>query len=557
MDNLDESSWVKAERARIDQEILQLEEQLRDLRLRRNALAPISQLPPEILSRIMTAYQRGIFNKQQRKVKKGEFFSPRSLSWISITQVSSHWRDVALQCPTLWNVISLPTMRREWAELLFLRSKGAPVSLTVQSPTVGGEYWLGILPSLERSLDRITSLLIFGDLQTRKHLSPLDFSRSPLKSFTAIWCSGWLYHSCSTVVGLGHVRMENSYLDMAFISQDLVTLEIKLPDTSGMPTLQVFYDTLSTLTRLSHLTLDNVFSRCSETTTDKSQITMPSLVSLTLVNDTEHRYAHFLSRLVPPQGMVHLTVSLSKPPTALTKLSAILPEFISNTSLPIASSSSVFYILGNQGTRRVTIRALDSLNEDVISVSWIRDDMLETLSIAEFVSQLPLKTPRDLKLTISAPKILQELSSPTSMLADLETLTLSNSKALADAIPSCECVRGANTMLSEAESHNDHSDPAPLRGCPMCQEFSASIFPDVRTLRFEQIKFDEQNFGLSSLIRFVAHRRDCGRPLTEVVIKCDAMSIAPEFQNRLERLRKIVDIVIYVGGALYKWDKEE
>ncbi|KAF8644090.1 hypothetical protein AX16_008695 [Volvariella volvacea WC 439] len=558
MNNLVGSNWVKAERARIDQEILQLEEQLRDLRLRRNALVPISQLPPEILSRIMTIYQRDIFNE---KPPKNEHPSPRSLLWISITQVSSHWRDVALQCPSLWNAISLPAMRHEWAELHFLRSQGTPLSLNVQSPTVKVEHWLRILPSLERSLDRVTSLFIFGNIRTRlgDPLPSLDFSHSPLKTFTAIDCDGWPYRTSGTISGLEHLRLERSYINIHLISRDLVTLVIREPDARTMPTLQAFCGALSFLTKLTHLTLDNVFSHFTETTIDQTRITLPSLVSLTLLNDKETECAHFLSILVSPPNLTHLTVSLSRLPTSLFQLRSILPRFMANTTLPISSSSPALYILDTQGTRRVTIRALNSRNEDVICLSWIRNADLEMPLLANFISQFPFNTPRDLKLINYPPKILQDLSSNSFVLANLDTLTLINCKALSNAIPSCECTRGADVMLSEAEANirNNPLEPVPLRGCPKCQEFSASIFPNLRTLRFEQTHFSDQTFSLTSLIRFVIHRRDCGRPLTEVVIKCDTVLMKPDFRNRLLRLRKMISIVIYSNGKLYNWEAQE
>ncbi|KAG6813890.1 hypothetical protein H0H92_006297 [Tricholoma furcatifolium] len=101
----------------IDQEIQRLEDSIRTLRSRRNILAPVSRLPPEMLSMI--------FSYRVAEAAEG----PNPLEWIRVTHVSRHWRAVALDCPNLWG--NLVFTRPKWSEEMLRRSKMA--SLVVKA----------------------------------------------------------------------------------------------------------------------------------------------------------------------------------------------------------------------------------------------------------------------------------------------------------------------------------------------------------------------------------------------------------------------------------------
>ncbi|KAG6919502.1 hypothetical protein DXG01_005092 [Tephrocybe rancida] len=106
-----------ADKARllIDQEIQRLEDSIRALRSRRNILAPISHLPPEVLSKIFSF----------RAAESAESTNP--LEWIRLTHVSRYWRAVALDCPSLWS--NLVFTRPRWSEEMLKRSKMASLAV--------------------------------------------------------------------------------------------------------------------------------------------------------------------------------------------------------------------------------------------------------------------------------------------------------------------------------------------------------------------------------------------------------------------------------------------
>ncbi|KAL4264321.1 F-box domain-containing protein [Pleurotus pulmonarius] len=106
-----EDGTLKAIRA-IDHQLSQLDHSARTLRSRRNALAPISTLPPEILSMVFMYMEAA---------------SNHSLAWIKVSHVCQHWRAVALDSPRLWTNIVLS--RPKWTREMLKRSKMAPLDI--------------------------------------------------------------------------------------------------------------------------------------------------------------------------------------------------------------------------------------------------------------------------------------------------------------------------------------------------------------------------------------------------------------------------------------------
>jgi hypothetical protein len=124
-----------------------------------NAKAPIDILPPEILGDILTY---ALAQAEHTRLAALEF-----------TQVSSHWRRVALQLSSSWSKIvvheMLPRIARrdydafiaEWVR----RSGDAPLEIMIQA------QYLGLLKKLEISALRIRSLSII-DWQKHGTLTP-------------------------------------------------------------------------------------------------------------------------------------------------------------------------------------------------------------------------------------------------------------------------------------------------------------------------------------------------------------------------------------------------
>jgi hypothetical protein len=107
----------------IDDEITSLEQSIREsirvLKSRRNALAPISSLPPEILA--------AIFSSLSASANKGAF----RLKWIYFSHVCRQWRETALNYPHLWNHVNSSKLAPAAIAEMLARAKMAPLHLEV------------------------------------------------------------------------------------------------------------------------------------------------------------------------------------------------------------------------------------------------------------------------------------------------------------------------------------------------------------------------------------------------------------------------------------------
>jgi hypothetical protein len=98
---------------------------------RQNSRAPISRLPPEILSFIFSNI-RDFYVARLR----GEFDDVNPELWTVLTHVCHSWREIALGTPTLWTrVVSSPNNYKSTQEML-LRSKGCLLTCIIEGVLV-------------------------------------------------------------------------------------------------------------------------------------------------------------------------------------------------------------------------------------------------------------------------------------------------------------------------------------------------------------------------------------------------------------------------------------
>ncbi|KAI0038839.1 hypothetical protein FA95DRAFT_1613060 [Auriscalpium vulgare] len=103
-----------------------LQKERRELRARidaarYNSSRPVSRLPPEIFTHIF-AY-RAELDISDRPV-------PLNNSWIAVTHVCQHWRNIAVGCPSLWTNVTAQ-FGVSWFETMIARSNKMPLSVSV------------------------------------------------------------------------------------------------------------------------------------------------------------------------------------------------------------------------------------------------------------------------------------------------------------------------------------------------------------------------------------------------------------------------------------------
>lgn len=258
-----------------DTDIEVLEEFVRVLRTKRNTLAPISCLPPEILCEIFTFTARVIHTRA---------FDPR---WIgSMTHVCQHWRDVALACPSLWVYIFMD--RRRWLEELLKRSKTTPLIVDLHIPFASSpEVWEAV-HSVMGHARRFRELRVTAKTSDIMKIFPII---APIDTpFLETLC---LSNVTSYPLGMKHIysfagifdttslrRLELNNCNICWVSSRLSGLtHLTLHDYQDIfPTLSELLDTLEKVPNLETLCVnDSMAMRRTGNATLRRVVSLPRL----------------------------------------------------------------------------------------------------------------------------------------------------------------------------------------------------------------------------------------------------------------------------------------
>jgi hypothetical protein len=114
-----------------DEDSTALAESMRVLRSRSNGRTPISRLPDDILFMV---FELLVEEKRLEEYTNDDY--PRQGSnglpaCLEVTHVCRHWRNVALERPTLWTCISSTS---PWLDVMLERSQKAPLDVTFKCP---------------------------------------------------------------------------------------------------------------------------------------------------------------------------------------------------------------------------------------------------------------------------------------------------------------------------------------------------------------------------------------------------------------------------------------
>ena len=129
----------------IDVEIKSLDESIRELKCRRNAIAPISTLPTEIITIIFSYLHlpsSSHLSSLPTKAVSDLFYSSRlpgtpppgrlpddPLSWLHPAHVCHRWREIALNHPPFWSHVDFTNLTSAGATETLARAKNSPLYL--------------------------------------------------------------------------------------------------------------------------------------------------------------------------------------------------------------------------------------------------------------------------------------------------------------------------------------------------------------------------------------------------------------------------------------------
>lgn len=221
-------------RQAIDDRIKELEELTRALQVRRNALVPISRLPPETLAVIFS------------------FLSPPAcdeelgyLSWLHVTHVCRQWRDIALDYPHLWSHIDFTNLTPDGVTEILARAKMAPLHLEMKATYWGTPNWDVFARQLETQISHTRRLCIAGEF----HQAVLEqlLSPAPILEFFSLSDS-------SRSFGLSHPIIPVTLFDgvaprLTSLELDSCDISWKSPLLRGLQTLEILNPSLAVVAR--------------------------------------------------------------------------------------------------------------------------------------------------------------------------------------------------------------------------------------------------------------------------------------------------------------------
>ena len=165
---MDTSSPESCDRLRqaidIDDEVHLLRESIRALNSCRNALAPISRLPHEILAAIFNCLFPLVSDR-----------GANHLEWICVTHVCCRWREAALNHPYLWSHIDFTKLTPLAMADILARAKMAPLHLKADVTGWSVPHFDAFDRQLKAHTSHTRHLSVSGYRQTvlqRLYLSP-------------------------------------------------------------------------------------------------------------------------------------------------------------------------------------------------------------------------------------------------------------------------------------------------------------------------------------------------------------------------------------------------
>jgi hypothetical protein len=141
----------------------------------RNALAPISLLPPELLARVFHFLS----------LEEPPYSRNQDLGWIRATHVCRFWRQVALGDSSLWARISGIPTNAEWISETFARARNARLDFDIDfHRTLNPEVLLMFPPHISHT--RTLRLTFYPHISHPRELRPRGLSKSHSENFRCI-----------------------------------------------------------------------------------------------------------------------------------------------------------------------------------------------------------------------------------------------------------------------------------------------------------------------------------------------------------------------------------
>ena len=257
-------------------------ESVRNLRYKRNALSPVSSLPPEIFV--------AIFSILCPDGKPGH-----NIARIHLSHVCHQWREIALDHSLLWRHVDFTTLSLAGAVEILTRAKSAPLYLEAKISSERWDYlqFNTFRKELQAWAPRIRRLAITAEcVEIRKTLRALESPAPTLDWFSLSSADQEDVSIPDTLFNGSAPKL--SWLRLRYCSiswkwplfKSLKYLQILVP--GSRPTLAVWLDALAEMSELKTLTLNRAIPKPSPFPFDiERTVTLPFLTHINILDHLE------------------------------------------------------------------------------------------------------------------------------------------------------------------------------------------------------------------------------------------------------------------------------
>ena len=234
----------------IDDEMNSPQESLQASRHRRNAIIPISRLPPETLAEIFSILSTSEWNTGDHK-----------LTWIGVAHVCHRWREAALNHPRIWNHINFTKLTLAGVAGMLSRAKMAPLHLEADIDACSTAKFEALMRHISHTchlrisghlpdvLHRLVSSALILEFLSLSHKSPGYISPCPDIPDNLLNC---------TTLSLAILKLERCNISWKSpLLKRLHTLEIIAPSIEARPKLEDWLDALDEMPELQRLILQS------------------------------------------------------------------------------------------------------------------------------------------------------------------------------------------------------------------------------------------------------------------------------------------------------------
>ncbi|KAI0045653.1 hypothetical protein FA95DRAFT_1680321 [Auriscalpium vulgare] len=365
--------------SRLDEESAALRRVLSAIYTRRNALFLSCRIPPEVLTIIFAFCRDDSVEDVELTNHSKSLDSHRN--WIRITHVCRRWRDVALNCSSLWWDVNL-AYGPDWMEEIITRAKNTPIIFRRESP----DFFVTdrLLDVVRSRLPRMKGLRWKGGNMLREDSAERTFWRllaDPAPILVALELNASILSSpvslpdnlfAGTAPRLQRVRLSNisQFPWGSPLMQRLVSLYLDFPldapRPAHLPSLPLLLTALKQMTFLKELHLSHCLPRAvpPETAIDLSQLTFLSLTDEAFICLTVLR-----SLCLLPNITLHLTPAVDSEDS--------LGEFFTALSEKLHPDHCSFTRMEVNTTCDATIRDVGELVHNVVEVRAWREGFPE------------------------------------------------------------------------------------------------------------------------------------------------------------------------------------